>query len=292
VDRWIVGARRALAAALIAALALAATGASAADPTAQQTDQFEQAPTLDRPYAGHLPAGRNGHFAYYRFFYPADGSTATINVQMFPDDAIVLKNAGMKIFGPRANKEYLTGGQQPGVRPNVSGNVISQDPNDRGVYTIQLYNYDWNVPIDFTIEVQGVTPPPTAVPTRGGPAAPAPANTSGDAAIALTARHEGVLAPGGRDFRYFRFHYDGDESTLTINMLVHPDESLLLQNVGFQVYGPKPDRAPLRAGVRQGLDPNLSLDIINTDEGDYVVQVFNYDPVRAVPFTIWATKPG
>src|SRR5437016_10801940 len=108
---------------------LGARGAAAADPVALQTDDFAKAPLLDRVYAGHLEPGRDGHFAYYRFFYPADGSTATVNVQMFPDDTIVLKNAGMKVFGPKPNKEYLVGGQQPGARPNISGNIISQDPN-------------------------------------------------------------------------------------------------------------------------------------------------------------------
>src|SRR4051812_19021164 len=96
--RWVAGARGLLAAGLIAVGALGVGGAAAAEPTAQQSDRFDQAPTLDQPYAGHLKAGRDGHFAYYRFYYPADGSTATVNVQMWPDDAIVLKNAGMKIF--------------------------------------------------------------------------------------------------------------------------------------------------------------------------------------------------
>jgi hypothetical protein len=274
-------------------LALGGSPAAAADPVAQQTDDFAKAPLLDRTFAGHLDPGRDGHFAYYRFFYPADGSTATVNVQMFPDDTVVLRNAGMKVFGPKPNKEYLVGGQQPGARPNISGNIISQDPNDRGIYTVQLYNYDWNVAIDFTIEVAGVTPPPATPTAAAGVAPSGPTNTTGDTAQPISGKHEGVLDAGGRDFRYFSFEYPGDESVATINMQVTPDETLLLQSVGFRVYGPRTDKGPAIAGVRQGLVPNLSLDVINRDPGTYVVQVYNYDPVRPVPFQLWMTaKPA
>ena len=99
-----------------------------------------------------------------------------------------------------------------------------------------------------------------------------------------------MLAPGGQDFRHDRFSYPGDESDVSINMLFSPGETLLRQHVGFHVYGPRPDRAPLPAGIRQGLNPNLSVDAINREAGTDVVQVHNDDPVSSVPFTIWASR--
>jgi hypothetical protein len=260
------------------------------EPTVAQTDDFAKALPLDRAYSGHLAAGRGGHFAYYKFFYAADGSTATVNVQVYPDDAVVLKNVGMKIFGPRPNKEYVNGGQTPGVRPNVSGNVISQDPNDRGWYTVQLYNWDLNAAVDYTIAAQGAAVPPTVAAPAEAPAPAAPTNTSGDAAAAFgSAKLEGVLAPGGGDFRYYRFDYPGKGAVVSVNMQVSPDESLLLQNVGFRIYGPKEAVGPLFSGVRQGLVPNVSRDVIDQEPGSYVVQLYNYDPIRPVPFQVWAT---
>jgi hypothetical protein len=265
-------------------------GRAAAEPVAGQTDDPNQALLLDKAYAGHLDPGRDGHFAYYRFYYPADGSTATVNVQIYPDDATVLANAGIKLFGPRQNHDYLTGtGQQIGRQPNVSVNVISTDTNDRGFYTVQLYNYNWTTPIDFTIEAVGAAAVPTPVGNVAGPAAtPTPSNLSAAGAIPLGADHQdGTLPPNGREFRYYRFSYAGDGSTASVNMQVAPDDPTLLRNVGFQIYGPRFDMAPMVAGIRHGLVPNLSRDVIGTVAGTYVVQVYNYDRTRWIQYSIW-----
>src|SRR5262245_10717415 len=80
---------------------------------------------------GHLQPG--GQVATYAISYPGDKSVYTISLQVFPDDAAVLQNAGFKVFGPQAGRTYATGGAQPGLRPNVSANLISADP---GTYTI------------------------------------------------------------------------------------------------------------------------------------------------------------
>jgi L-fuconolactonase len=102
---------------------------------------------------GQLRPG--GQVATYTITYPGDKSVYTIGLQVFPDDATVLQNAGFKVFGPKADRTYVTGGAQPGLRPNVSGNLISTDP---GSYTIQVYNYDPNTPIDYELSLASNRP--------------------------------------------------------------------------------------------------------------------------------------
>src|SRR5689334_18108669 len=108
------------AAALALGAALLGPAANALAAPAQSADPSQPVPLADQT-TGHLVGGPGGHFAFYRFFYPADGSTATVNVEVTPDDPTILQNVGVKIYGPQPNKEYFTGGEQPGIVPNVSG---------------------------------------------------------------------------------------------------------------------------------------------------------------------------
>ena len=85
-----------------------------------------------------------------------------------------------------------------------------------------------------------------------------------------------LLPPGGREFRYYGFPYAGDGSTVSVNLQVTPDDVTLLRNVGFQIYGPRFDMAPMVAGPRPGLVPNMSRDVTGRFAGTYVVQIGNY----------------
>src|SRR5688500_12979286 len=79
---------RVLAAAMVVVAALVPASAFAADPMASSPSQ---AITLDREMSGALAP--NG-FAYYKFFYPADGTVATANMNVVPDDVHLLGNVG------------------------------------------------------------------------------------------------------------------------------------------------------------------------------------------------------
>src|SRR5262245_48771208 len=93
-------------------------------------------PAVPAPVAGALRPG--GSFAKVEFIYPGDRSVYTVNLQISPDDAGLLKNAGFIVYGPNG-EEVVRGGAQPGKRPNVSANVISTRP---GRYIVQIQNYD------------------------------------------------------------------------------------------------------------------------------------------------------
>jgi hypothetical protein len=99
------------------------------------------------PAAGTLPP--RGSFAKSEFVYPGDRSVYTVNLQIEPDDAGLLKNAGFIVYGP-GGEEVVRGGAQPGMRPNVSANVIT---TRAGRYVVQVQNYDPGRAINYRLEV-------------------------------------------------------------------------------------------------------------------------------------------
>ncbi|HZQ99312.1 MAG TPA: hypothetical protein VFC93_10910 [Chloroflexota bacterium] len=328
-------------AALLAGALLGGIGpAQAADPMGPSADQAVQ--LVDRPLAGHLDADQYGRFAFYKFWYPSDGSTATVNVQIKPDDVYTMQKAGMFIYNPEGTI-VVNGGQQRGVVPNVSGNVIVNNPQKKGFYTVQVFNYNPQTAVDFTIWITGVPvppasslgstvveptgaalPPPTpgqtvtvptiapaasaaapAAPAAGvpaaGPVAAAPAapppptqvpagpNDTADRAVQLQpgATESGDLAGStGGSFAYYKLEYPGDRSTVTINVNVTPDDPALIKNAGFRVFGPAAGRTYATSGYQRGIDPNLSANLITSDSGTFVVQLYNYNQQAGLHFTL------
>jgi hypothetical protein len=113
---------------------------------------------------------------------------------------------------------------------------------------------------------------------------------SPDQAVALDKQLSGSLGPGG-NFAYYRFHYPGDSSVATINADFIPDDPFILQQVGFNVYAPDGSLV-VKGGAQPGSIPDVLANVIDDDPaavGDYIVQVYNYDPSRPVDFTVWTT---
>jgi hypothetical protein len=294
----------------LAATAALLGGAVPARGADTQTGDPDQAVALTGALTGQLAAGAGGHFAYYKFAYPGSVVT-TVNVRVTPDDPVVLRNVGFKVYGPAPGKVYLTGGAQPGLVPNLSGDLISAEP---GLYLVQVFNFDPRVSVDFTIWASGLpeavrpsgpprvdAPQPGEVPTPTTAAGestpiptvqPTPEPTPAQAddpgrAVPLTRDLRGQLEPGGH-FAYYTVDYPGGVA-VTVNLRVVPDDPNVLRNVGFRVYGPTPGKVYLTSGAQPGLTPNVSGDLISPEPGVYLVQVYNYDPRTTVYFTAWAT---
>lgn len=101
-------------------------------------------------FAARLVGRVGDRFARYQLEYPGDGSTYTINLHTRPADGAMLRNAGFRVYGPQAGKLYATGGAQPGLYPSVAANLSSREP---GVYTIQVYNYNPGVTMEYELSV-------------------------------------------------------------------------------------------------------------------------------------------
>lgn len=309
-------ARLVSATALIGSILATTTGALAAE---MQATSAETAVVLNKEMTGHLDPNSGGSFSFFKFWYDADGSTATVNLQVTPDDPAILKNVGVNIYGPDG-KQYVSGGQQPGIQPNVSGNVIINDSNQKGFYTVQVFDYEQSTPIDFRIWGVGLpaqpapagpalpapsvpavgvpaapavpVPPvaaPAPAPAAPAPAAPAPAAPS---AVGGQSSFRGHLAASsGGKFETYEFTYPGDQSVYTINLNITPDDPQVLKNAGFKVYGPTKDKVYVEGGVQQGLVPNVSGNVITIEPGTYVIQVYNYNPSAAIDYEI-SLVPG
>ena len=164
--------RHALASAVFLLVALAGAPASV-------LADGDQSAAADRPIAvvgtmeGQLEPGPRAPFAYYRFVYPGGGRVVSVNLQVEPDLPTVLQNAGFRVYGPRAGWVYATSGVQPGLTPNVSGDMLG---DETGEYLIQVYDVDVLTPIDFVIWGTGM--PQRAVESTASstdPSLPAPA---------------------------------------------------------------------------------------------------------------------
>jgi hypothetical protein len=111
------------------------------------------APPAPAPLAGRL--GPGGTFARFGFDYPGDRSVFTVNLHVEPDDPTLLANAGFVVYGP-GGEEIVRGGAQPGLRPNVSADVIH---TRRGPYLVQVHNYHPSRPISYRVELRAAPPP-------------------------------------------------------------------------------------------------------------------------------------
>ena len=269
---------RILAVAAVIAAALAPMSALAADP---QASAPAQAIALDRQMTGSLAP--NG-FAYYKFFYPGDGTVATVNMNVTPDDAHLLQNAGFNVYDPFGNL-IVTGGAQPGLTPDISADVIDSDPAFKGDLVIQVYNYDPNRAFDYSIALNGVPQQPAPAPAQAAAPAAAPASAAAPAPAASTSDGtSGRLNPGG-SFAEFAFDYPGDNSVFTLNMRATPEDTVVLRNVGFEVYDPN-GQLVVKGGAQPGLFNNISANVISTMPGSYYVKVYNYDPQTAIDYSI------
>ena len=132
----------------------AATSAPAADVQSSSADQPMS--LTGTPLSGTLSGLGNDQVAFYSFNYAGDGSTATIGLQVFPDDDLVLRRAGFEVYGPGSSVMAVKGGNQMTLSPNVSADV---NTTVKGTYLVKVFNYNRDVPITFRIWSSGQPPP-------------------------------------------------------------------------------------------------------------------------------------
>ncbi len=283
--------------ALVLSIFVGVTGSSAAD---EQSASSDRPVELVAPLRGNLAATNTGNFAYYRFAYPGGGRIVSVNLDVGPEIPTVFLNTGFRVYGPRPGRIYATSGIQPGLKPNITADLVS---DDAGWYVVQVYNYGAQVPVGFTIWTVGLpampvaaaaeAPTPVIAPATSlppaGPAATDPQSNTAERAVALTRDLSGHLDAGtGGRFAYYRFKYTAG-NTATINLRVTPNDPAILADVGFRVYGPSLGYVYATSGVQPGLAFNISGDLNSGESGEYIVQVFNYSPNTPIDFTISGT---
>src|SRR5438067_2067339 len=168
-----IGARlRWVAAVALIAAALVGTGVQAAD----DNSTAEHATPFTGSASGAIPGGQGGHFAFYKFSYPGDQRTVTLNLTAKPNDFAILQYVGIKVYGP-SGKEWVSAGALKDATPNATGDLATTEP---GEYTIQVYNYSPNPDVVATFQLAATNLP--AQPAPAATAAPAPAPAAASAA--------------------------------------------------------------------------------------------------------------
>jgi hypothetical protein len=147
-------------------------GAGAVDQ--QSADAANPVSMSGDPQGLVLTGKRGGSFAYYAFDYDGGEQTATIGLQVDPEDGTVFGQGlvGFHVYGPQKGTTYATGGAQKGMVPNV---VADLRGGDRGRYLVQVFNYDTSGrPFGMAVIGSGpgfhAIPPPVAAASESTPA--------------------------------------------------------------------------------------------------------------------------
>ena len=248
---------------------------------AAANDHPDAALPLKSQQSARLPGGPGGHFAYYSFAYPG-GWPMTLELQEPTSDKAVLKYVGFKVYGPEPNREYVDGFLDADGVWQGKADLFS---SDRGLYFVQVYNYypDPTSSIDVTLLASGIPEQPAANEPVPGPVP----GSAGHSAIPLDGPQEGSLtASTGGAFRYYAFTQPANTS-VTINLQVTPGDAGTLSRAGFKLYGPEPGKEYLQSEGQQGRTPDQRGTLWVTVGGDYVVQVYNYNPQIGVDYKLW-----
>ena len=166
---------------LVPSAALAA-GADAGHPLALASD----------PQGLVLTGARDGSFAYYAFEYDGTDQTATIGLEVDPEDpaAFAQNLVGFRVYGPRAGTIYATGGAQRGLVPHIVADVRGLD---KGRYLVQVFNYDTSGR-PFEMAVIGYGPGFRALPDGDGAAL----GPKGGVPVAFAGRPTAKIGAGRR----------------------------------------------------------------------------------------------
>jgi hypothetical protein len=74
-------------------------------------------------------------------------------------------------------------------------------------------------------------------------------------------------------------------------MQVEPDDESILQVAGFKLYGPTQGKEYLQSEGRKGKSPNAAGELWVTENGWYVLQVYNYSPNTAINYRVSTRGP-
>ena len=218
------------------------------DPAAPVAIPYDQG--LDFSVVG----SRAGAFAYYSIDYPGDGRVVTIELDLAPGDPVAMLGAGFNVYGP--NGYWIGVGLKSSTK--VDRKVLQWSDYNPAPWLIQVYNYLEEVPVSFHLQVSGLPAP--QVP-REPVMLPEQAQT-----FAMTTG--GLLGDQGGNYHYYKIDSSGDGSQVTLELYHTPDNQLISQGFGMNVYAPQ-DGILVASGSHE-VSFNLQL------AGTYLVQVYNY----------------
>jgi len=222
------------------------------------------------PVGSALTGSAAGAFDYYALTYPGDESVVTIELRFVPGDPVTSSAVGFNVYGPSG---YVIGQGLP-VEDTGGDGLLQLDYSDSNPATwlIQVYNYLPDLPVNYTIWVEGLSEVVEQAPEQPA-TAPEPET---EVALLAPTRSTLVGSPAGA-FDLFTIDYPGDDSLASIELWFVPADPVTSAAVGFNVY--LPDGRSLGQGAAcqdTGGDGLLRLDYSDYDPTTLHVQVFNY----------------
>lgn len=237
----------------------------------------------DQPRTGILPGAAAGSFAFFAVDYPGGEQELVIRMTPRPADPSVANQIAFNVYGP----DGLIG---------TSGVALEGDPSVREFrYTdsqpvrllVQLFNYTMTTTITYSMVATGIsaaqaTPTVTpATPHAATPPSPAPPDTLPEAGPPTTGTLVGSL---GGAFATFSLPYAGDGSSVTVEAVVSPDDPVLANAVGINIYAP--DGHLVAEGTTRATPGRRRATFASDVGGTYTIQLFNYSDGVPVTFDL------
>jgi hypothetical protein len=95
---------------------------------------------------GTLVGNRAGSFSLYELAYPGDDSDVMITLRFWPFDPALEPRIGFNIYDPTGHRVAQgTTRHDPGIK------VATLSTNVPGIYTVQVYNYNEALPMEYTL---------------------------------------------------------------------------------------------------------------------------------------------
>jgi len=196
-----------------------------------------------------------GAFAYYAIEYPGDGRIITIKLDMAPGDPAAARGLGFNVYGP--NGYFITPGYASTEK--IDRKEARWADHHPAQWLIQVYNYLDDVPVTFDLRIEGL-PLAEPTPTREPVMLPSEAKTFSIACGDL-------FGNSGGNYFYYHFESLGNDEEVTLRLYCAPDNHLVAQGFGLNVYGPE---------GRHCAQGSRAVTFRCTVPGTYLVQVYNY----------------
>jgi hypothetical protein len=247
--------------------------------TAVARSQDPNNPEVLRPgeeLTGTLPGSPAGSFAFFAVDYPGGDQELVVRMTPRPADPSVARQIAFNVYGP----DGLVGSSQVPSEGDPSVREFRYSDSDPVQLLVQIYNYTLTDTITYTIVATGITergPMPAATP----PPPPEAPVTLPEAGAPVSGTLVGSLAGA---FDTYDLPYPGDGSDVTVEATIAPDDPVLANAVGFNIYAPS--GRLIAESTTRSTPGQRQATFSSDDAGTYTIQIYNYTDGTPVSYTL------
>lgn len=228
------------------------------------------------PRTGVLPGAPAGSFAFFAIDYPGGDQELVVRMTPRPADPSVANQIAFNVYGP----DGLIGASRVPSEGDPSVREFRYSASDPARLLVQLYNYTLTTTINYSIVASGITMTTQAPAPTPSPAPEAPA-TLPEAGGPISGT---LVGSRGGAFAFAEIAYPGDASSITVEATVAPDDPVLADAVGLNIYAPN-GRLIAQATTRSTPGRRV-VTFASEVAGTYTAQLYNYSEGTPVHHTI------